>query len=107
MSEIIQTLKDLNIDDNTMIVFTSDNGPSRESYLRTNLHPDYYESFGPFDGIKRDTWEGGMRVGALVRWPAGIKSGRISEHPVQAHDWMTTFSQTAGLSAPARCDGVK
>ncbi|BCU77280.1 sulfatase-like hydrolase/transferase [Luteolibacter sp. LG18] len=106
MGDLIQTLKDLNIDDNTLIVFTSDNGVSDESYLSSAMQPYFFNSFGPFDGIKRDCWEGGARVGALVRWPAGIPANRVSNLPSQFHDWMPTFAELAGVPAPARADGV-
>lgn len=106
VGDLMQFLKDLGIDDNTLIVFTTDNGPSRESYLPENYEPTFFNSFGPFDGIKRDCWEGGIRVGALVRWPGGAPANRISNLPCQSHDWMPTFAEFAGVGAPARCDGT-
>src|SRR6185436_4403031 len=57
VGDLLQLLKDLSIDDNTMVVFTTDNGPSRESYLPANYEPTFFNSFGPFDGIKRDCLE--------------------------------------------------
>lgn len=106
VGDLIQFLKDLGIDDNTLIVFATDNGPSRESYLPEDYKPTFFNSFGPFDGIKRDCWEGGIRVGALVRWPGGAPAHRISNLPCQSHDWMPTFAELAGVAAPARCDGT-
>ena len=106
VGDLIQTLKDLGVDNNTLIVFTTDNGPSKESYLTEAYAPTFFDSYGPFDGIKRDCWEGGIRVGALVRWPAGITSGRTSDLPCQFHDWLPTFADLAGLTPPARIDGV-
>lgn len=106
LADLVQTLKDLNVDDNTLIVFTSDNGVSNESYLSQSFGPNFFNSFGPFDGIKRDTWEGGIRVGAVARWPAGIPGNRVSESPSQFHDWLPTFAELAGVAAPARTDGV-
>lgn len=106
VGDLIQTLKDLGVDDNTLIVFTSDNGVSNESYLSQSFVPNFFNSFGPFDGIKRDCWEGGVRVGALVRWPNGIPANRVSTAPSQAHDWMATFAELAGVTPPARTDGV-
>ncbi|MGC4014367.1 MAG: sulfatase-like hydrolase/transferase [Luteolibacter sp.] len=106
VGDLVKTLKDLGIDDNTLIVFTTDNGVSDESYLSTAMQPYFFNSFGPFDGIKRDCWEGGARVGALVRWPAGIPANRVSNLPSQFHDWMPTFAELAGVPAPARADGV-
>jgi arylsulfatase A-like enzyme len=109
VADIVQLLKDLHIDENTMIVFTSDNGPSMESYLPDTYapnHPDFFNSFGPFDGIKRDVWEGGVRMPAIARWPGHIPAGRSVESPAAAYDWLATFTDMAGLPAPARTDGV-
>jgi hypothetical protein len=107
VGDLIQLLKDLDIDENTLIVFTSDNGPSRESYLEgQNNVPTFFESFGPFDGIKRDTWEGGLRMPTIARWPGNIPPGRSVETPSISYDWMPTFTDMAGLPAPALSDGV-
>lgn len=107
VGDIIQLLKDLKVDQNTFIVFLSDNGPHNEgSFMRIVQNPAFFASYGIFDGIKRDTWEGGFRVPAIVRWPQGIPSGKTTEAPSQFHDWMATFSNLANQSAPARCDGV-
>ncbi|WP_338288114.1 sulfatase-like hydrolase/transferase [Luteolibacter sp. LG18] len=106
VADLGQLLKDLKIDDNTLVIFTTDNGPSNESYLPQQFQPNFFASFGPFDGIKRDCWEGGIRTGAIVRWPAFVPGKRVSELPCQAHDWMTTFAEVAGVVAPARADGV-
>src|SRR5688572_2149371 len=106
IGDLGQLLADLGIDNNTLVIFTTDNGPSKESYLPENYDPTFFNSFGPFDGIKRDCWEGGIRVGALARWPAGIAANRISNLPCQFHDWLPTFAELAGVPAPAKCDGV-
>ncbi|MEN8662288.1 MAG: sulfatase-like hydrolase/transferase [Lentimonas sp.] len=106
VGDLIHLLKDLKIDDNTLIVFTSDNGPSKESYMKEPYAPDFFNSFGPFDGIKRDLLEGGIRVGALARWPAQIAPATICDAPSAFWDWMPTFTEMAGKRAPARSDGV-
>ena len=106
VGDIIKLLQDLNIDDNTLVVFTSDNGPSMESYLREALSPAFFGSYGPFDGIKRDCLEGGVRIPTLVRWPGHIAAGRIITRPSISYDWLPTFAEAAGLPAPARSDGV-
>ena len=100
--DIVQLLKDLGIDKNTLIVFTSDNGTHYEDHHR----PDYLDTFGPYDGGKRGMWEGGIRMPTLVRWPSVIAAGRKSDSPSQFHDWMATFSDLAGMQPPALCDGV-
>ncbi len=106
VGDIIRLLKDLKIDDNTMIVFTTDNGPSRESYLKEDFEPDFFNNFGPFDGIKRDVLEGGVRVSALAYWPGHLQAGRVIKSPSSSYDWLSTFADLAGVSAPAITDGV-
>lgn len=106
VGDLVALLKDLKIDDNTLVVFTTDNGPSEESYMKSPMRPDFLGSSGPFDGIKRDCWEGGVRVGAIVRDPGLIPAGRTDTAPAQFHDWMPTFAELAGITAPARADGV-
>ncbi len=106
VGDLLSHLKTLNIDEDTLVVFTTDNGPSKESYLPEGYRPDFFNSFGPFDGIKRDVWEGGIRAGALVRWPSGMPQASVSDLPCQAHDWLATFAELAGVGAPARSDGT-
>ena len=107
VGDLIKLLSDLNIDKNTIVVFTSDNGPHNEgSFIGPVQDPNFFESYGPFDGIKRDTWEAGIRVPAIVRWPAAIPSGRVSQAPSQFHDWMATFAEAGGMPVPAKTDGV-
>ena len=81
LADLMQLLKDLKIDDNTLIVFTSDNGPSRESYLKEDYEPNFFNAFGPFDGIKRDVMEGGIRVSAVGYWPGHIPAGQVVKTP--------------------------
>jgi arylsulfatase A-like enzyme len=106
VGDLFALLRDLKIDRDTLVIFTSDNGPSQESYLKDPYEADFFNSFGPFDGIKRDCWEGGIRVGAIARWPGAIPASRVSNTPSQAHDWMPTFAEIAKVTAPARTDGV-
>jgi arylsulfatase A-like enzyme len=106
VGDIIHTLEDLGIDGNTLIVFTTDNGPSQESYLKQPFDADFFNSFGPFDGIKRDLLEGGIRVGAIARWPDFIAPDSTRDIPSQFHDWMPTFAELGGVAAPARADGT-
>jgi arylsulfatase A-like enzyme len=108
VGDLLTLLDDLNIATNTLVIFTSDNGSSDEDLLNFEVayQPDFFNSFGPFDGIKRDCWEGGIRVGALVRWPGTIAANRVSNLPSSFIDWMPTFTELAGLPAPARTDGV-
>lgn len=106
VGDLRQLLKDLGIDQNTMVVFSSDNGPHRESYGYGAYDPTFFDSFGPLDGIKRDTWEGGLRMPTLAAWPAYVPSGQIIDKPSANYDWLPTFADAAGLPAPASVDGV-
>lgn len=107
VGDIEQLLQDLHIDQNTLVIFSSDNGPSIESYLpRRPLRADFFDSFGPFDGIKRDCWEGGERVPTLASWPGHIPAGKVIATPSISYDWLRTFAEAAGVPAPAETDGV-
>ncbi|AKQ46162.1 sulfatase [Rufibacter radiotolerans] len=107
IGDLLQLLKDLKIDENTLVVFSSDNGPSLESYLgKKDNNPDFFNSFGPFDGVKRDVWEGGVRMPALAWWPGHIPANTVVKTPNASHDWLPTFTHAAGVPAPARTDGV-
>ena len=106
VGDLMRKLKELGIDDNTLVVFSSDNGPADESYLPEDYKPNFFNSFGPFDGIKRDIFEGGVRVGAIARWPARIGAGQLSKTPSGFWDWMPTFAEIARTPSPARSDGV-
>jgi arylsulfatase A-like enzyme len=107
VGDLLQLLADLHIGNDTLVVFTSDNGPHYEgSYTGIVQDPRFFRSYGGMDGIKRDTWEAGIRMPTLVRWPAAIPAGRVSAHASQFHDWLPTFTEVAGLPAPARSDGV-
>ncbi|MGA0846523.1 MAG: sulfatase-like hydrolase/transferase, partial [Luteolibacter sp.] len=107
VGDLLDLLDDLGIGDDTMVVFTSDNGPHAEgSWTGVVQDPKFFRSSAVLDGIKRDTWEAGVRVPTLVRWPASVPAGSTSGHASQFHDWMATFAEMAGVAAPARSDGV-
>ncbi|MDA9555814.1 sulfatase-like hydrolase/transferase [Pelobium sp.] len=105
--DVLQLLKDLHIDQNTLVVFTSDNGPSVESYIKNEpFEANFFESFGPFDGIKRDVWEGGVREPTIAYWPGHIQAETKITKPSMSYDWMPTFTEAAGYQGPVRSDGV-
>ncbi|MEM9644383.1 MAG: sulfatase-like hydrolase/transferase [Planctomycetota bacterium] len=107
VGDLLQTLKDLGEFENTLVVLSSDNGPHHESYLASaEYQPTSFQSYGPFDGTKRDTWEGGIRVPTIAIWPDRLPKGTVDSSPSQFHDWMATFAEVAGLPSPAICDGV-
>lgn len=110
VGDLVQLLKDLHIDNNTLIVYTSDNGPSDESYLPEDRfppnRPTFFASFGPFEGIKADTWEGGVRLPAIVRWPGHVPAKKVITTPAINYDWAPTFIDAAGQPVPQRMDGI-
>lgn len=106
IGDLMQLLRDLKLEENTLVVFSSDNGPSVESYLEEDYSPQFFNSFGPFDGIKRDVWEGGVRVPTIAYWPRRIAGGTVVPTPSGMWEWGVTFADAAGVAAPARLDGV-
>ncbi len=114
VGDLLQLLRDLKIDKNTVIVFTSDNGPHNEpgavagiaDHPAPRQNPAFFRSYGPLDGIKRDVWEGGLRVPCVVYAPMFTGKEHISDSPCQFQDWMATFADMAGVPKPMRCDGV-
>lgn len=88
--------------ENTLVVFTSDNGPHREG----GHNPDFFNDNGPLRGIKRDLYEGGIRVPAIARWPGRIAPKSVSEQ-VWAHwDLLPTFAEAASQASPRGIDGI-
>ncbi len=109
IGDLIQLLKDLNIDKNTLVIFSSDNGPSKESYLPksyVSYEANFFDNYGPFTGIKRDCLEGGLRTPTIAWWPSVIRPGTIVDAPSISYDWMPTFTEVAGYYAPVRSDGI-
>ncbi len=102
IGEIMSLLKELNIDENTIVIFTSDNGPHKEG----GHNPDYWNSNGQFRGIKRDLYEGGIRVPMIARWPSKIKAGKVSGHTSAFWDVLPTACDIAGIESPNDIDGI-
>jgi arylsulfatase A-like enzyme len=102
MGRLMQKLKDLDIDEDTIVFFTSDNGPHREG----GADPDFFDSNGPLRGIKRDLYEGGIRVPLIARWPGRIDAGRTTDHVSAFWDFMPTFAVLSGQKPPADTDGL-
>lgn len=101
VGDVLQLLKDLKIEDNTLVVFTSDNGPHEEGN-----DPTFFDSNGPFDGIKRDLYEGGAREPTIVRWPGHVPPNTVSDEMSAHYDWMPTLAEVAEVPAPANTDGI-
>ena len=101
VGEIIAKLKSLGIYENTIIVFTSDNGPHQEG----GADPDYFDSNGPLRGYKRDVYEGGIRTPLIVHWSGKITAGK-TDHISAFWDFVPTFSELIGASIPNKIDGI-
>ncbi len=101
VEDIIQTLRDLNIDDNTIIVFSSDNGPHN-----IKIRPTAFQSFADMTGMKRDVLEGGLKVPTIVRYPGKIPAGSEVSFNSGFWDWLPTFADVADAPIPAKTDGV-
>jgi arylsulfatase A-like enzyme len=102
IGRLFAKLKELGIDNNTFVMFSSDNGPHREG----GNNPDFNDSNGPLRGIKRDLYEGGIRVPTLARWPGKIKSGSETNHISGFWDFLPTCAELAGFKPPRDIDGI-
>lgn len=102
VGRILGTLRELGLDENTIVFFTSDNGPSAE-----RLHSvDFFDSNGIFRGVKRDLYEGALRVPMVVRWPGHVPAGIVSEEPWAFWDVLPTLGELAGLPPVQGLDGI-
>ncbi|RRB07936.1 hypothetical protein EHT25_05610 [Larkinella rosea] len=99
IGRIVALLNELGIDQNTLIVFTSDNGPVKAV-------ADQFDSNGPFRGYKLDLYEGGIREPMIVRWPGRIKAGSENHEIAAAWDVLPTFCELAGATTPKAIDGI-
>jgi arylsulfatase A-like enzyme len=102
IGRLLDLLQQLGIDENTVIFFSSDNGPHREG----GADPNFFNSSGGLRGIKRSLHEGGIRVPLLVRWKGRIKAGTTSDHVTAFWDFLPTAAELAGAKAPANTDGI-
>jgi len=101
VGRILDRLKERGLDDNTIVFFTSDNGP-----MRNRPTMDFFDSNGPLRGGKRDLYEGGIRVPLLVRWPGHVEAGTTSSYPGAFWDVLPTLADLAGQPAPEDIDGI-
>jgi arylsulfatase A-like enzyme len=102
VGEVVAKLEALGLSENTMIIFTSDNGPHREG----GADPDFFDSNGIFRGYKRDLYEGGIRVPTIVKWPGKVRPGSTSDHVSAFWDWLPTFAELVGKNEPSEIDGI-
>src|SRR5262249_33070172 len=99
---LIDKLKELKIDETTIVFFSSDNGPHKEG----GVDPTFFKSSGPLRGIKRDLYEGGIRVPLIVRWPGKIKAGQVNSQPWAFWDFLPTAAALAETGTPPKIDGI-
>jgi arylsulfatase A-like enzyme len=102
VGRILDLVDDLAIAENTLVIFTSDNGPTSAG----GADPDFFDGNGPWRGIKFEFYEGGIRCPMIARWPGVVEAGSVSDH-ISAHwDVLPTLAELAGESAPAAVNGI-
>jgi arylsulfatase A len=102
IGRIMSLLKELGIDDRTLIVFSSDNGPT----FNGGTDSEFFRSAGPLRGLKTMLYEGGIRVPTVARWPGRIKPGSVSDHVSAFWDWLPTFAELLGVRSSGDTDGI-
>ncbi|MHC4487471.1 MAG: arylsulfatase, partial [Planctomycetota bacterium] len=103
VGRIMRLLKKLNLDDNTVVFFTSDNGTT---YLKDQVDYEFFNSVGQLRGLKGSLYEGGIRVPMIVRWPGKTKAGSVSDHVSAHYDVLATLAEIAGVKPPGDTDGI-
>jgi len=101
VGKVLDLLEEQGIAKDTLVIFTSDNGPHKEG----GADPTFFEDSGPLRGIKRDLYEGGIRVPAIAWWPGTIAPKTESDYPWAFWDFLPTAAELAGQKAPT-CDGI-
>ncbi len=102
VGEIVAKIKELGLEDNTIIIFTSDNGPHQEG----GADPDYFNSNGTLKGYKRDLYEGGIRVPMIAKWNGKIAEGSKSNHISAFWDVMPTLATITNAKIEGSVDGI-
>jgi len=102
VGEIVQLLEDLGIAENTLIIFTSDNGP----HVEGGADPTFFNSSGAVRGNKRDLYEGGIRVPMIAKWLVAIEGGQQTDHVSAFWDILPTLAELAGTEIPEHTDGI-
>ena len=102
VGRILAKIQAAGLDENTIVIFSSDNGP----HMEAGADPDFFESSGALTGRKRDLYEGGIRVPFVARWPGKIKPGSVSDRPSAFWDMLPTMADLAGAESPREIDGV-
>lgn len=103
IGRLLALLKELGVDDNTLVIFSSDNGAV---FKLSGTDPAFFKSTGGFRGFKQDLYEGGIRTPFLARWPGRIKAGSVSDHVSAFWDFLPTMAELTGVPAPEGIDGI-
>lgn len=93
VGEVLKKLKEKGLDENTIVIFTSDNGPHEEG----GADPAFFGRDGKLRGLKRQCYEGGIRIPFIVRWPGKVQAGKVNDHQLAFYDLMPTFCDLAGI----------
>jgi arylsulfatase A-like enzyme len=101
VGRVLDKLRETGVENNTVVMFSSDNGPHQEG----GHNNKFFRSSGPLRGIKRDLYEGGIRVPFLARWPGVTAAGSVSDQPVAFWDVLPTLAEIGGGAAPSGLDG--
>ncbi len=101
VGRLLDKLEALGLDENTVVMFSSDNGP----HIEGGAAPGFFESNGPLRGLKRDLFEGGIRV-PMIAWGGPVAPGRVSGHIWAMWDFLPTAAELAGTQAPPGIDGL-
>ena len=102
IGKIMTLLQELGIDEETLVLFSSDNGPT----FNGGTDSEFFNSAGPLRGLKTMLYEGGIRVPLIARWPGKIIPGSVSEHISAFWDYLPTFTELVGIDTPDDIDGI-
>jgi uncharacterized sulfatase len=102
VGRLLDLLEELDLDKNTLVLFTSDNGPHSEG----GYNPNFFDSNGPYRGIKRSLHDGGIRVPLIARWPGRVPAGVVTDHASYFGDFMETAAELAETEAPEGLDSL-
>src|SRR5437868_3210565 len=103
VGRLMALLKDSGLDGNTLVIFTSDNGPT---FVTGGADSAFFKSAGPYRGLKESPYEGGIRIPFIGRWPGHIKAGTTSDLPSAFWDLLPTCADLLGNAPPADTDGL-
>lgn len=102
MGRLVKLLEQLGLLENTIVIFTSDNGRHQEG----GHDPDFFDSNGPFRGYKRGLYDGRIRTPMIIHWSRGVKADHVTGHISAFWDFMPTLAELAGAEVPEEAKGI-